>query len=69
MQIPPLTFNNFSLLIAVATISLLFVAEILSPYYGQTTLLINKKKFKNAALITGFVFLIFVSVRVIGIIA
>ncbi len=49
MQIP-LTFWDISLWLAVTAIILLITAELISPYYGQTNLLINKKKLKNAAL-------------------
>ncbi len=67
MQIP-LTFWDISLWLAVTSIILLITAELISPYYGQTNLLINKKKLKNAALITGILFLITVAIRIYGII-
>lgn len=67
MQIP-LTFWDISLWLAVTSIILLITAELISPYYGQTNLLINKKKLKNAALFTGILFLITVAIRIYGII-
>jgi hypothetical protein len=67
MQIP-LNFWDISLWLAVTTIILLITAELISPYYGQTNLLINKKKLKNAALIMGLLFLITVAIRIYGII-
>jgi len=67
MQIP-LSFWDISLWLAVTSIILLITAELISPYYGQTNLLINKKKLKNAALITGILFLITVAIRIYGII-
>ncbi|MDI6691059.1 MAG: hypothetical protein QME50_04210 [Candidatus Bathyarchaeota archaeon] len=67
MQIP-LSFWDISLWLAVTAITLLITAELISPYYGQTNLLINKKKLKNAALITGILFLITVAIRIYGII-
>jgi cytosine/uracil/thiamine/allantoin permease len=67
MQIP-LTFWDISLWLAVTAIILLITAELISPYYGQTNLLINKKKLKNAALITAILFLITVAIRIYGII-
>lgn len=67
MQIP-LTFWDISLWLAVTAITLLITAELISPYYGQTNLLINKKKLKNAALTTGILFLITVAIRIYGII-
>jgi cytosine/uracil/thiamine/allantoin permease len=67
MQIP-LTFWDISLWLAITAIILLITAELISPYYGQTNLLINKKKLKNAALITAILFLITVAIRIYGII-
>jgi hypothetical protein len=67
MQIP-LTFWDISLWLAVTAIILLITAELISPYYGQTNLLIDKKKLKNAALITAVLFLITVAIRIYGII-
>jgi hypothetical protein len=67
MQIP-LSFWDISLWLAVTAIILLITAELISPYYGQTNLLINKKKLKNAALILGVLFLMTVAIRIYGII-
>jgi len=67
MQIP-LSFWDISLWLAVTSIILLITAELISPYYGQTNLLINKKKLKKAALTTGILFLITVAIRIYGII-
>jgi hypothetical protein len=67
MQIP-LSFWDVSLWLAVIAITLLITAELISPYYGQTNLHINKKKLKNAALTTGILFLITVAIRIYGII-
>jgi hypothetical protein len=67
MQIP-LTFWDISLWLAVTAIILLITAELISPYYGQTNLLVNKKKLKNIALITAILFLITVAIRIYGII-
>jgi hypothetical protein len=67
MQIP-LSFWDISLWLAVTSITLLITAELISPYYGQTNLHINKKKLKNAALTTGILFLITVAIRIYGII-
>jgi hypothetical protein len=67
MQIP-LSFWEISLWLAITAIILLITAELISPYYGQTNLLIDKKKLKNAALITAILFLITVAIRIYGII-
>jgi hypothetical protein len=64
----PLNFWDISLWLAITAIILLITAELTSPYYGQTNLLINKKKLKNTALIIGILFLITVGIRIYGII-
>ena len=69
MQLPPLTFSDLSLLLAVGAISLLISAILASSQYGLTNLTINKKKLKNAALTTGLLFLITIVIRIISIIA
>jgi len=60
----PLTFWDISLWLAVTAIILLITAELISPYYGHTNLLIDKKKLKNAALTLSVLFLITVAVRI-----
>ena len=67
MQIP-LSFWDISLWLAVTAITLLITAELISPYYGQTNLHINKKNLKKAALTMGILFLITVAIRIYGII-
>jgi hypothetical protein len=69
MQLPPLTFTDLSLLLAVGAIILLITAELESPYYGLTNLTINKKKLRNAALTIGLLFLLTVAIKIINIIA
>jgi hypothetical protein len=64
----PLTFWDISLLLAVTAIILLVTSELLSPYYGKTSLKINKKKLRNAALTTSILFLATVGIRIITII-
>ena len=64
----PLAFWDISLLLAVTAIILLVTSELLSPYYGKTSLKINKKKLRNAALTTSILFLATVGIRIITII-
>jgi hypothetical protein len=64
----PLTFWDISLLLAVTAIILLVTSELLSPYYGKTSLKINKKKLRNAALTTSILFLTTVAIRIATII-
>jgi len=67
MQIP-LDFWNVSLWLAVTAIILLITAQLASAYDGPATLLIEKKRVKNAALLMGTLFLITVAMRIYGII-
>ena len=61
-------FWDISLWLAVTAIILLATAELISPYYGKTNLVIEKKRLKQAALLLGVLFLITVAVRIYGII-
>lgn len=68
MQLPPLTFADASLLLAIGAVVLLITAEVASSSYGHRNLVINKKKLENAAIASGTLFLIVVAVRMIEII-
>lgn len=69
MLLPPLTFSDADLLFALGAIILLITAELASSYYGLTNLTINKKKLRNAAFVTGAIFLVTVAFRIFGIVA
>lgn len=64
----PLSFWDTSLWLAITAIILLITSELISPYYGKTNILINKKRLKNAALTIGVLFLITVAIRIYEII-
>jgi hypothetical protein len=64
----PLSFWDISLWLAVTAIILLITSELISPYYGKTNLLINKKRLRNVALTISIMFLITVAIRIYGII-
>lgn len=64
----PLSFWDISLWLAVTAIILLITSELISPYYGKTNLLINKKRLKNVALAVSSLFLVTVAIRIISII-
>jgi len=64
----PLSFWDLSMWLAVTAIILLITSELISPYYGKTNLLINKKRLRNIALITATLFLITVAVKIATII-
>jgi len=60
----PLSFWDISLWLAVTAIILLATSELVSPYYGKTNLLINKKRLRGAALLLGTLFMITVLIRI-----
>lgn len=64
----PLSFWDISLWLAVTAIILLITSELISPYYGKTNLLINKKRLRNVALTVSTLFLITVAIRIATII-
>ena len=66
MQFPPLTLADTSLLFTIGALALLITVEVLSPYYGQTKLVIKKKKLQNVALIITLIFLIIAVIRIIS---
>jgi uncharacterized membrane protein len=64
----PLSFWDISLWLAFTAIILLITSEIISPFYGKTKILINKKRLRNVALVMSIIFLITVVIRIYGII-
>ena len=60
----PLGFYDLSLWIAITAIMLLATSELLSPYYGRTRLMINRKKLRIVALAVALVFLATVAYRI-----
>ena len=68
MQLPPITFTDVSLLLAVGAIILLITAELSSPTYGLTNLTIKSKRLKKVAIATGTLFLITVVIQIVNII-
>jgi hypothetical protein len=64
----PLSFWGISLWLAVTAIILLITSELMSPYYGKTNLLINRKRLRNVALTVSVLFLITVAIRIATII-
>ena len=64
----PLEFFDISLWLAISAIILLATSELISPYYGQTGLIIEMGRLRTAALILGFLFLSTVAVRIYQII-
>ena len=64
----PLGPWDLSLWAAITAIILLATSELLSPYYGRTRLMINKRKLRIVALIIAFIFLATVTYRIYAIV-
>jgi len=64
----PLSFWDLSLWLAVTAIILLVTSELISPRYGKTNLLIEKKRLRNVALTISILFLVTVIIRIYEII-
>jgi len=60
----PLTFWDFSLWLAVTAIILLATSELISPHYGKTSLIIEKKRLRQAALLLGILFMLTTVIRI-----
>jgi Ni,Fe-hydrogenase I cytochrome b subunit len=60
----PLGFLDLSLWTAVVAIILLITSEFLSPYYGRTGILIDRRRLRLAALVVAFIFLVTVVFRI-----
>lgn len=54
----PLSFSDLILWLAVTSIILLATSEIISPYYGKTSLQIEKRRLRSAALTIGTFFIL-----------
>ena len=60
----PLGFWDLSLWTAIVAIILLVTSELLSPYYGRTGILINRKRLRAVALVVALIFLGTVAYRI-----
>jgi hypothetical protein len=60
----PLSFWDLSLWIAIIAIILLITSELLSPNYGRTSIIINRKRLRTVALSLGILFMLTVFIRV-----
>lgn len=63
MQLP-LTLSDITLWLAITSIILLATSELISPYYGKTSLLIEKKRLRYVALTTGIIFILAILVQI-----
>jgi hypothetical protein len=64
----PLGLWDLSLWTAITAIILLATSELLSPYYGRTRLMINRKRLRIVALVVALIFLATVAYRIYGIV-
>ncbi len=64
----PLTFSDISLLLAIQAIVVLLSSELLSPNYGGTSTLINRRRLRNAGIVLSLAFLVTVAIRIISIV-
>jgi len=69
MQLPPVIFSDLCHLLAVGAILLLVITELSSNYYGKIDFILDKDKLKNAAYVTGILFIITTAVTIIQILA
>lgn len=60
----PLTFWDVSLWLAVTAIILLATSELISPRYGKTSLIIEKRRLRQAALLLGILFMLTTVIRI-----
>lgn len=68
MELPPISFLDISLILIIDSIVLLLTLEFLSPSYGLTNVIINKRRLYYSTLITLLSFLLVISIRIIGVI-
>ncbi len=54
----PLSFSDLTLWLAITSIILLATSELISPYYGKTSLQIEKRRLRSAALTIGILFIL-----------
>ena len=59
-----LPFWDISLWLAVTAIILLATSELISPYYGHTSLIIEKRRLKQVALLLDILFMFTVLIRI-----
>lgn len=54
---PPLSSSDFSVWIAFVAIILLVTTELLSPRYGSSRIVLNRKRLRAVALVVALIFL------------
>ena len=64
MVLPPLAFQDLSLLLAVSAILLIVTAELVPYVSGEKTLISDIKKLRNLAMVLGVMFLVTVAITI-----
>ena len=64
MILPPLAFQDLSLLLAVSAILLIVTAELVPFLSGEKALISDIKKLRNLAIVLGVMFLVTVAIAV-----
>ena len=64
----PLNFEDVSLLLALTGIILFITSELISYYYGEINIIINRKKLRNTTYVVSIIFLVTVIIRLITLI-
>jgi hypothetical protein len=67
MLLPPLTFQDLSMLLAVSAILLLVTAELVPYVSGEKTLISEVKKLRNLAVVLGVLFVVTVAITIFNI--
>jgi hypothetical protein len=61
---PPLSLTDLSLFTAILAVILSLTSELLSPYYGSTGIVMDRKRFRNVALLVAMIFISSVALRI-----
>ena len=69
MLLPPLAFQDLSVLLAVSAILLLVTAELVPYVSGEKTLISDMKKLRNLAIVLGVLFLVTVAITIFNILS
>ena len=66
MLLPPLAFQDLSLLLAVSAILLIVTAELVPFLSGEKALISDIKKLRNLAIVLGVMFLVTVAITILS---
>jgi hypothetical protein len=69
MQLPQLTLDDISLMLAVGAIIMLIILEFSSRSHGQTKFIVSEKKLNTVTFVTGVSFLVSIGLKIIYLVA